>query len=101
VHNGTTFVDLWASSPVLTDKIWHQVAVTWSVSRIDWYIDGQLKGTKNEPSVVPSDFGATSTNWLGRTMKDSSIALYAEIDDLRIYSRVLTVQEIASLYSMN
>jgi hypothetical protein len=100
-HNGTTFVDLWAASPALTDKFWHHIAVTWSRASIDLYVDGKLKGSKNSPRALPSDFGATSMNWLGRTRNDATISLYAEFDDLRIYGRVLSAQEVQNLYSMN
>lgn len=99
-RTGATFVDLWTASPTLTDKVWHQVALTWSAASIDLYIDGSLVGRKASPGVIPSDLGATSPNWLGRTLDDGFIALYAEIDDLRIYSRSMTASEIAQLYRL-
>jgi hypothetical protein len=84
----------------LTDKVWHQVALTWSAAFIDLYIDGSLVGSKASPGVRPSDLGATSPNWLGRTLDDGFIALYAEMDDLRIYNRSMTAGEIAQLYRL-
>lgn len=99
-HTGTPFVDLWSTTPVMTDKDWHQVAIAWSAVRIDLYIDGSPAGRKENPGVVPSALGATSPNWLGRTLNDEFIALYAEMDDLRVYDRVLTAAEIAQLYRL-
>ncbi|HET9955244.1 MAG TPA: LamG domain-containing protein [Polyangiaceae bacterium] len=97
IHGGVSFVDIWLTKS-LTDKAWHHVAVTWSASSIDLYIDGSRAGGKSNPGVIASDLGATSTNWLGRTLDDAFIALYAEMDDLRIYDRVLSRAEISSLY---
>lgn len=99
-RSGAAFVDLWSASPTLTDKVWHQVALTWSAASIELYIDGNSVGRKASPGVRPSDLGATSPNWLGRTLDDGFIALYAEIDDLRIYNRAMTASEIAQRYRL-
>jgi hypothetical protein len=99
-HAGVAFVDLWTTTPVLTDKVWHHIAFAWSAASIDLYVDGNPAGSKASPGVLPSDLGATSPDWLGRTLNDAFIALYAEIDDLRIYNKVLKATEIAQLYGM-
>lgn len=99
-HAGAKFVDLWTSSAVFTDKNWHHVAFAWSAASIELYIDGSLSGSKTSPGVLPSALGATTPDWLGRTLNDAFLALYAEIDDLRIYDRALTANEIAQIHSM-
>ena len=99
-HTGAAFVDIWTTSPVLTDKLWHQVAFTWSSTSIALYIDGKPAGSKSAPGARPSDLGNTSPDWLGRTLDDAFLALYGEMDDLRVYDRVLTAGEIALLYAM-
>jgi hypothetical protein len=96
-HAGVSFVDLWSASPAFTDQVWHHVAITWSSDSIVLYIDGSSVGNTVSSGVVPSDLGETSTNWLGRTLGDAFIALYAELDDLRIYDRALTATEIVQL----
>ncbi|HET9931180.1 MAG TPA: LamG domain-containing protein [Polyangiaceae bacterium] len=98
VHSGTSFVDIWAPSPVLTDKIWHHVAVTWSGTNISLYIDGTTSGSKPRPTASPDDLGPTTPNWLGKTLDDAFVALYAEIDEVRIYNRALEVREVGKLY---
>lgn len=101
-HNGVTFVDLWTTTPItngLSGK-WQHVAVSWSASSIELFIDGASVGSKADPGVLPSAFGATTTNWLGRTLNDATWALYAEFDDLRIYNRALTATEIAQLFRL-
>ena len=67
---------------------------------IDLYIDGSLAGSKTSPGVLPSELGVTTPDWLGRTLNDAFLALYAEIDDLRIYNKVLGATEIAQLYGL-
>jgi hypothetical protein len=98
-HSSLGFVDLWTPSTVtLTDKVWHQVAIAWSAQSIDLYVDAMPTASKANPGVVPSDLGATMPNWLGRSVNDIYAALYAEIDDLRIYNRPLSQTELGVLY---
>ncbi|HYQ44809.1 MAG TPA: LamG domain-containing protein [Polyangiaceae bacterium] len=100
LHNGTSFVDLWSATPTLTDKAWHQVAVTWSAASINLYIDGKPLGSTSAPTVLPSQLGASSTNYLGRSRDDSKLAMFGEFDDLRLYDRVLSAADVKSLYQV-
>ncbi len=98
VHGSNPFVDLWTDTP-LTDKEWHHVAVRWSATRIELFIDARSAGSADPDRVQPLDLGATSTNWLGRASDDSAVALYGEIDELKIFDRSLKTSEIAALYA--
>ncbi|MEI9952809.1 MAG: hypothetical protein WDO74_28500 [Pseudomonadota bacterium] len=49
---------------------------------------------------LPSQLGATSPNYLGRAPDDSCLALYGEVDDLRIYDRALSAPLVALLYKV-
>ena len=100
VHAGASFVDLWSAAPLLTDKAWHQVVFCWSAASVELYIDSKLVGSDPSPSVLPSQLGATSPNYLGRAPDDTSLALFGEIDDLRIYNRVLPAAQVALLYKV-
>lgn len=97
-HLGVRFVDIWSNGPDLTDKVWHHVAITWSVERIELYLDGVSRGAGSKPGARPSDLGVTAPNYLGCTLNDAAIAVYAEIDELRIYDRVLALSEITALF---
>jgi hypothetical protein len=99
-HSSLGFVDIWTSSANLTDKTWHQVAVTWNSESIDLYVDAVLASSKPSPTAVPSDLGDTTPNLLGRSLNDVYPTLYAEVDDLRIYDKVLTAAEIALLFGL-
>ncbi len=100
VHGGVVFVDVWNTTPTFTDQAWHHVAVAWSSSGVTLYIDGEIRGGSEVSCPSPSDFGVTSPNWLGRTLDDAHAGLYAEIDELRIYDRVLAGSDIEQLYRM-
>lgn len=97
-HAGAPFVDVWAPAPVMTDKLWHHVAVTWTSASIDLYLDGAPAGSNAKPGVSPSELGVTTPNWLGKTLDDSFISLYAEIDELRVYNRSLSATDVGKLY---
>jgi len=100
LHAGASFVQLWSGRPSLTDQAWHQVAVSWNSANIKLYIDGERVDSDQSPSVVPSELGTTSPNYLGRGPDDDNPALSAEIDDLRVYDRVLSAPQIALLYQL-
>ena len=100
VHSDAAFVDLWSAKPALTDKVWHQVAFSWSAASIELYLDGKLVGSQANPNALPSQLGATSRNYLGRARSDDTRGLFGEIDDLRIYDRVLTAAQVALLYKV-
>ncbi|HYP99401.1 MAG TPA: LamG domain-containing protein [Polyangiaceae bacterium] len=100
VHSGTSFVDLASAAPSLTDKVWHQIVVCWSSAKVELYIDGNSVGSTANPKVLPSQLGASSTNYLGRSRDGSKLAMFGELDDLRLYDRVLSAADIKSLYKV-
>jgi hypothetical protein len=100
VHSGTSFVNLSSATPNLTDKVWHQVVIAWNSSKIELYLDGNSVGSAANPKVLPSQLGASSTNYLGRSRNDDRSALFGEVDDLRIYDRVLSAADVKLLYKV-
>jgi hypothetical protein len=100
VHGGESFLDLWSSKADFTDKTWHQVVVSWNADSVELYLDGRSAGSAPKPGVLPSGLGTTSPNYLGRSTDDSALALYGEIDDLRVYDRVLSATQVAALYKV-
>lgn len=100
VHNGSSFVNLSSATPSLTDKVWHQVVVTWNSSKLELYIDGNSVASLANPKSLPSYLGANSINYLGRSRDDTKLAMFGEFDDLRIYDRVLSAADVMSLYKV-
>jgi hypothetical protein len=95
---GLTFLNLWSIGNY-ADAGWHLFTTTWSTEAIDFYVDGVLAASKATPSVLPSGITA-SPNLMGKTFNDTSPAMYAHFDDLRIWNRVLTAAEIQGLFEM-
>ena len=88
-----------AGNTVLNNNIWHNVVATFSVDTINFYIDGIFEHTVNLP---------ISTNGQGNFIgKSNDINIGNEswfagiIDDIGIWNRVLTQQEITNLYTGN
>ncbi len=100
VHSSESFVDLWSTKADFLDKNWHHVAISWNADSIELYLDSRAAGSEASPGVLPSQLGTASPNYLGRLPDDSNLALYGEVDDLRVYDRVLSATQIASLYKL-
>ncbi len=93
--NGTLLL---TSNTSVTDGSWHMVTVT--IDRdgdVSIYIDGSLdiSTTTNTTSLDPSN---TTPLRIG-THNVNQEPFYGEIDDVRIYNRVLTEPEIQDLYT--
>ncbi|MFF3332751.1 LamG-like jellyroll fold domain-containing protein [Streptomyces sp. NPDC002888] len=73
---------------------WHHVAVTLDGSTGTLYVDGAKVGSGNI-SIKPSDLGANTQNYLGRSQFSSDPYLDGRIDEFRIYNRALTAAEVA------
>jgi Ca2+-binding RTX toxin-like protein len=99
------------STTSVNDNAWHQVAITRdaSTSLVSIYIDGTLEATGS-----PTDAGFTATlnkltgfgatnNFLndaaGTDLTDNHF-LNADLDDVRIYSHVLTADQVAAIKSV-
>lgn len=98
-HDGTSFVSLMSGDgTMLADSLWHNVLITWDATAISLYIDGVMKQTLASPTALPSDIDPTMPTWLAND--GAATPLFVEIDDLRIYDRVLTPELITSLFNM-
>lgn len=77
-----------------SDFDWHHYCGLWTGTQIKIYIDGALKDTVNQSNAP----GTPTYFYLGTRWKSPNfIELKARLDDMRIYSRVLTVDEIQNL----
>ncbi|MCE9578310.1 MAG: LamG domain-containing protein [Deltaproteobacteria bacterium] len=88
-----------ASHSLLPNNVWKHVAVTGSGGTRTLYIDGYPVGTlTGGPTVAPHEMEPVSPNsWLGRSRFASDPGLGGELDDFRIYNRVLPQAEVADL----
>ncbi|RCW48498.1 LamG-like jellyroll fold domain-containing protein [Paenibacillus prosopidis] len=75
---------------------WHHVAVTLNGSTGTLYVDGAQVGINTSMTIKPSDLGATTQNWIGRSQYPDPY-LDGRVDDFRIYDQALPADEIAAL----
>jgi hypothetical protein len=84
----------------LPDNNWHHVAVTYDQSAsgsLEIFIDGLSAGS--QPNTTDWAWPTSQQLELGRSHDPYWKALNGELDDFRIYNRVLTAAEIASIQS--
>ena len=76
---------------------WHHVAVTLNGSTGTLYVDGVQVGTNTGMTLKPSNMGATTQNWIGRSQWSTDPYLDGRVDDFRIYNSALTAQEVTAV----
>ena len=93
--NGTTVS--WTTSILYLDNNWHHIVLSISTRGL-WmvYIDNILYSTTITNKIIPN------ANWtkryIGRSEFDAALYTTGNIDDFRIYNRILTTDEVAALY---
>ncbi|NOV03637.1 LamG-like jellyroll fold domain-containing protein [Paenibacillus planticolens] len=80
-----------------TSKIWQHVAVVKKGSKSTMYINGiEVASTATMPTL-PSVLGNTTQNYIGKSQYAADPYFDGGIDDFRIYSRALEVNEVMGL----
>ena len=72
---------------------WHHVAAVVTSANIQLYLDGEVIAS-GSTSLVPSDLGQTSSNWLGRSQYPADAYFNGSLDDFRIYDYALSADDI-------
>ncbi len=75
---------------------WSHLAVTLSGTTGTLYVNGTAVATNSGMTLHPSNLGATTNNWIGRSQYADPY-LNATVDDFQIYSRALTGTEVQAL----
>ncbi|HEY8991244.1 MAG TPA: LamG-like jellyroll fold domain-containing protein [Luteolibacter sp.] len=83
------------STIALTTGTWAHVAVVRSGTTVSLYVNGSIAGS-GTVTLTPSDLGATTQNYLGKSQYNDPY-LNAALDDFRIYSQALNASDIALL----
>jgi hypothetical protein len=95
--NGTTGVQDW---PV--DDHWHHLVGTYDGNRLKFYVDGSYIGTSiNINQWLPYPDGANFNYQVGYRPaggKNFASVWHGTLDDLRVYTRVLSDAEVKALY---
>ncbi|EHS59210.1 LamG domain-containing protein, partial [Paenibacillus sp. Aloe-11] len=86
------------NAPELAAGVWKHVAVTLSGNTGILYVDG-VEATRNaNMTLKPSSLGLTDRNYIGKSQFDDPY-LNGAVDELVIYNRTLTAQEVRGLAS--
>lgn len=84
------------SSTAVSAGTWFHVAITCSGNTGRMYLNGNLVGTASNMTLRPSSLGLTNQNYLGRSQWPDPY-FNGSLDDLRIYSKALTQQELTEV----
>jgi hypothetical protein len=84
------------TSRVACPSGWHHVAVTIDAdsNTHTLYLDGKNVAQNTAARYTPSDLGATTQNWIGRSQWTADPYFRGTIDEFRIYNRVLSDAEL-------
>lgn len=89
-----------SSNTQITDNDWHHVVGVFKAgTNVDIYIDGLLDNGSLSGSIPSATHGGSTTLKIGKRYS-SSECIRGFIDDLHIYQRALTAQEISLKYSI-
>jgi O-glycosyl hydrolase len=85
------------STVALAANTWAHVAITVSGNTGTLYINGAVAGTNTGMSYHPSNLGATTQDYLGKSQYSWDPTFKGAIDDFRIYERALSASEIGTI----
>ena len=92
------------STTLVATQEWQQVAVVFTTNSCSFYINGVLCGTNAGDFSIPDDLDCDSESigcWNGSGFLTSQRLRYiGGIDDVRIYNRALSDEEIGRLYQI-
>jgi hypothetical protein len=83
--------------PALAIDTWTHLALTIGSDGIALYLDGVRAASTPNASLRPSDLGSITNRFIGRSEFAVDPYLDGDIDEYRIYNRVLDAAEIAAL----
>ncbi|MGN6370531.1 MAG: LamG-like jellyroll fold domain-containing protein, partial [Phycisphaerae bacterium] len=85
------------NGPALTVNTWYHVAVTLAGNTATLYVNGQPVATNTSMTLHPTNLGATTQDYLGKSQFNADPNFAGSIDDFRLYSRALSASEILKL----
>ena len=95
---GSILDDQFITSEIQTSKWYHLVLVR-DGYKTRYYLNGKLKYTSNSGTLA-STYYPNITMIIGAGRKTTTQFFYGKIDDIAIYNRALTQQEILQLYNL-
>jgi hypothetical protein len=75
---------------------WYHVAAVQSTGQVEYFVDGASIGTKSNASA----YGSSAAKPANIGANNSSVAfMKGSIDEVRVYNRALSAQEVTTLYA--
>ncbi len=97
-YDGTTWRGVSTTGVSVLDGKWHHIVGQKTGSALQVYVDGVLKGSLNNTGTIAYTLGTgffIGKHGMGDTLYDFK----GTIDDVRVYGRTLSVQEVQELYN--
>ncbi|MGA1848734.1 MAG: LamG-like jellyroll fold domain-containing protein, partial [Thermoplasmatota archaeon] len=82
----------------ITDGNWHHVAATYDGSYMKLYVDGAFKSQRAYTEGIPASIGNLSIGTAKDDITGSDLFYKGDMDDVKIFKRCLTSDEIKALY---
>lgn len=95
VENGTTLYRVVAGTSMLVNQWYHLVGVK-NGTQLQIYVNGALSNSLTIPSNLSVNNISGRNLWVGRV---SSYYTYADFDDIQLYRKGLTSEEVSLLYN--
>ena len=86
-----------APSGALATPGWHHlaVAIDSAAMRLTLFVDGAAVAS-GATTILPKNMGVTTQNWIARSQYPADAYYKGDVDELRIYDRALTQDEVAN-----
>ncbi len=104
-YNGGAFINAdfnLDQSVFLSDNLWHFLTITYGEVGASFFVDSELiTNLYYLGNGLPSSPSSSTDLFFGRILEDANSAFYltALLDDIAIYNRALTQEEITALYT--
>ena len=92
---------IWVGGEPIHDGKWNQVVITWRGTDIEVYIDGIKQGENIDNSLITPGNKGILTNLEfqgGGRNKNGSLHLYNQFDEIYLYNKALTPEEVSNAY---
>jgi hypothetical protein len=100
VQAGGTTTTLIATTGEVELGRWHHAAMTYDGSMMVLYLDGVVVGSRQHDVEGPVDSAPTAEVWIGDSPATAGVKpIDGRIDDVAVFERALTVDEIQVLYA--
>ncbi|MFN4337017.1 MAG: LamG domain-containing protein, partial [Candidatus Nitrosocaldus sp.] len=93
--NGTNYFVF--SPNTYNDGQWHYVTLTYDGSTLRLYVDGTLVSSLSTTAIPDYNWNTPLT--IGKNSLDNSRYFIGDIDEVRVYNRALTAQEVSNAYN--